>query len=93
SQDEKLNIQQTENWQIDLFPNPTSNRVTVKSSIEKDNLSIRICDLTGRVLVSQQIITENYIGFVDLHLINGAYITTITNEHGKTISKKLLIAK
>jgi hypothetical protein len=56
-------------------------------------LIIRISDLTGRPVLSKQIKTESFTGSVDLDLINGAYIITITNGKDQVLTTKLLIAK
>jgi hypothetical protein len=83
----------TDRWQVDLFPNPAGSTVTFKSIAAKEEMTIRIFDMTGREVLSKQLKTDNYSGVIDLDLSNGAYIATITNVQDQFLTKKILIAK
>ncbi|MBA2612470.1 MAG: hypothetical protein H0U95_10895 [Bacteroidetes bacterium] len=37
--------------------------------------------------------TSNFIGKLDLNLINGLYLISINNKNNESITKKLVIAK
>ena len=80
-------------WQIKIFPNPASNRVTIESNVPGDILMVEIRDLSGRLLFKQDLKTENFITNLDLNLIDGAYLVKITNSRGETLTKKLLISR
>ena len=83
----------TDNWQIDLFPNPAGSTVTFKSIAAKEEMTVRIFDMTGREVLSKQLKTDNYSGVIDLDLSNGAYLVKINNAQNQVLIKKLLIAK
>ena len=86
-------ISKTNNWQVDLYPNPAQDKVIFTSNIETENLTISISDLTGRIILNQQVKTNRNITILDLSLINGAYIVRISSNQNKILTKKLLIAK
>ena len=54
---------------------------------------ISIKDLTGRTILNQNLKTIGFIANLDLDLINGAYLITLSNVNNEKITKKLLIAK
>lgn len=92
---EKQNIHSAKllkTWNVDLFPNPTSDVVTIISKNEIESLTIMIKDLTGRVVFKKNLITSSYFSSIELHLIDGAYFVTINNNND-FITKKLIIAK
>jgi hypothetical protein len=83
----------TDRWQVDLFPNPAGSTVTFKSIAAKEEMTIRIFDMTGRVVLSKQLKTESFVAVLDLDLSNGAYLVKINNAQNQVLIKKLLIAK
>jgi hypothetical protein len=82
-----------EQWEIKLFPNPTNNRITIESTIQDEVLVICINDLSGRTLLTKELKLDGFFTNLDLSLINGVYLFTITNKSNHQINKKLLIAK
>lgn len=80
-------------WNVKLFPNPANDRITFLSSVESEILEIEIMDLTGRLLLKQNLKTNNFFVNLDLSLIDGAYIVNIRNDIGKRIIKKLIVTK
>jgi hypothetical protein len=75
----------------DIFPNPASNQITIKSKIPSEKLFVKIYDLEGRVLYDEQLRTHNLIASLDLHLLNGVYLVTVKNSNNESITKKLVI--
>jgi hypothetical protein len=86
-------IQETKSLEIELFPNPASNKITLAGIKEKEVFLIQIKDVTGRTISELKVNTNNYFANIDLRLINGIYFVIITNEENKNIHKKLLITK
>jgi hypothetical protein len=86
-------LNQTEAAAVDIYPNPASNKLIIRSSVANEEIYIRIFDMTGREVLSKQLKTDNYSGVIDLDLSNGAYIATITNAQDQFLTKKILIAK
>jgi len=80
-------------WSVDLFPNPATNQVNIVSKQENESLNLVILDVTGRVMLKQALKTNGFIATLELNLLNGAYMAIITNSSGKTVTKKLLIAR
>ncbi|MBX3165663.1 MAG: T9SS type A sorting domain-containing protein [Bacteroidetes bacterium] len=85
-------LNQSEIWNVELYPNPAQNKITIRSSNESEELHIAIQDLTGRIIYNATIKTKSFVGNMELNLLNGAYLITINNNH-ESITKKLLIAK
>ncbi len=80
-------------WDVDLFPNPATNQITIVSKAESESLKILIKDLTGRTILNQNLKTSGFIANLDLDLINGAYLITLSNSNNEKVTKKLLIAR
>lgn len=78
---------------LKLYPNPAQNAVFIKSSIERDILSIEITDLSGRIVLYETEKVEGFIAKLDLDLLNGAYIVKIVDQKNEQTVKKLIIAK
>lgn len=93
TQNENSTIQQTDDWQIKIYPNPAQDRITLLNSNANEVLNISVTDLTGRVITKQKVKTENFVVDINLSLLNGVYMLTVTNSENKTTVKKLLIAK
>jgi hypothetical protein len=75
------------------LPNPTSNEVNIVSKAESENLTVVITDVSGKVIISKNLTTSNFISRLDLGLNNGIYLVIITNANKNTTIKKLVIAK
>lgn len=86
SQSEKI-------WDVDIFPNPATNQLSITSKKETENLGVTISDLSGRLISTEKIKTVNFIANLELNLINGAYFITISSAENEKVTKKLLIAK
>ncbi|MBX3163414.1 MAG: T9SS type A sorting domain-containing protein [Bacteroidetes bacterium] len=89
----EISNQSTEHWSIEMFPNPAQNEVTLRSNNENEDLKIVITDVLNRKLLDKRVKINAFVTSMELNLINGAYVVTITNKQNKTIAKKLLIAK
>ena len=79
----------------DVFPNPTATQVTVKGNFnEADVLTFTLVDLTGRVVINQQLPAGNSIINVDLSTLQpGAYLYQITVNSVMVQSERLVIAR
>jgi len=81
------NIKNIENYDLSLFPNPTSGKFTIKSSQNIENIEIK--DLTGRVIqkIESKNISENEIDLSDF--VNGIYFVKTYSE-GKVFVSKII---
>lgn len=92
------NIQQAKKdsksvWNLDLFPNPATNQLTIVSKNESEVLLLTIKDLSNRLIETQQLKTNNFFTKLDLILPNGVYLISINNSNNEKVTKKLIIAK
>ncbi len=63
---------------VNLFPNPTVDRVTIDMGIQEENTSINVMDITGKVMMSTEIAAgENQKQLEVAHLPAGTYIVNI----------------
>jgi hypothetical protein len=80
-------------WDVELFPNPANNQVSIVSQKEAESILIKIRDLDGRIIIEKTVKTNNFLATLELTLVNGAYLVTISNSENERTHKKLLIAK
>lgn len=80
-------------WQIEIYPNPATEQLTIKSSTKSELLKIEIFDLAGRLIETRELISDELIAKLDLSLLNGFYFVRITNINHEIRTTKLLIAE
>ncbi len=92
-----MNNQDIENssniWNLKLYPNPTSDKLTVESGNENESLEITISDLSGRLFLATDLKLNGFSADIDLTLINGVYLITIVNSQNEKLIRKLIISK
>ena len=77
---------------LHVYPNPVSESATVQFSVtQKDNLSIRVMNMSGKVVYEKQLNAENR-GTKTLKIdtdnfANGTYIVSITGNSHKGAAK------
>ena len=73
--------QMFETSQLQVFPNPVSDQLTIKFSAERKKVDIRVTDITGNLVISEFTIdgTSHSISFNNLP--SGVYLVTV-NEAG-----------
>jgi hypothetical protein len=79
-----------------VYPNPASGKVNIDFDINKPgNISVKLIDLTGRIVVQKQIqeahIGKNHINLNISDLHNGVYIIKLNQSGAFSDSKKLKI--
>jgi len=92
SQNPKKN-KSTQSWNVDVFPNPTQNKLNIINTTKNETLEISIFDLTGRIVKQQVLKIHENTGTLHLDLINGVYFITIRNSLNETVTKQIFIAK
>lgn len=82
------------NFDYSIFPNPAANDFSVLiSAAENGKYTVRISDVTGRMVHTQQLQVNNgmnYFAFDKLNLQSGAYTIEIINGSNK-LTKKLIV--
>ncbi|MBK7634203.1 MAG: T9SS type A sorting domain-containing protein [Saprospiraceae bacterium] len=72
---------------LNIFPNPTSDRLINISNPENAPVKVCVYDIAGRIVLDQRV--EN--NQIDLsHCLNGMYIVQLTQSN-ETVSKKLVL--
>lgn len=70
-----------------VFPNPTTNMLHVKSEEEKVS-RVRIVDMSGKILFET---TGKVLSFIDIHsLVPGVYVINFTSESGQRYSRRFI---
>lgn len=74
-----------------VFPNPAAEYVAVQVRIpQKEEVKILLCDITGKTLLSKEIVRGSTIGYFDVSLLySGSYILKMQGlgfQYSKTIS-------
>ncbi|MBL7895557.1 MAG: T9SS type A sorting domain-containing protein [Bacteroidia bacterium] len=81
------------NWDVHLYPNPTSGELNIVSKNNSEQLMVIIKDATGKIVNQNNLQVSDFISNLTLNLENGLYLITITNNKNETTTKKLVIAK
>ncbi len=78
---------------FNIFPNPSSGKLTISSKDPEAILKITISDLSGRILIAKDFKSTDFLTILDINLINGAYLVTLINNQNEKSTKKLFISK
>lgn len=83
---------------VDLYPVPTNENITIRiNNLSKDEFAtMSIIDLTGKVILSEQIALYEGSTLVNKNisnLENGTYLTRIQFENGTFVVKKIVFSK
>jgi hypothetical protein len=81
-----------ENMDINVFPNPAHDAITVSSQEFGDNVMIKISDITGREILSQNMQTKaspsgRLVGLKTINLTPGIYFVKVTSDKGSVVKK------
>jgi hypothetical protein len=89
-----LTQSELENLNIDLFPNPATDLVTLQvNGLVKENLTVELTDLTGRTVLEKTIYAGSTIAFFETQTLNaGEYLVRVKSADN-AITKKLLLVK
>jgi hypothetical protein len=87
-------LDETNNWNLQLFPNPTSDEVQLKYNLPKeDKIQIALYDLQGKLILEKNLGSKNEgenLDNLDLRQIaTGIYICRISGEKN-SISKQII---
>ncbi|MDZ4667335.1 MAG: YHYH protein [bacterium] len=80
--------------QINVFPNPASELLIIQMlDINKENLTIELFDMAGKLLESTNLFAGSTIAYFDTKTIySGQYLLRITNDKS-VVTKRVVIAK
>jgi hypothetical protein len=80
-------------WQVNLFPSPANNFVTLFSSLPEGDVHVEIFDAGGKSVYANSVRIANNQSKLQLDLQNGIYFVSISNTGNEKIVKKLIISK
>ena len=80
------------NSDINVYPNPAKNEVTISSKTIKDKVNIQIFDVTGRKVLDETKVIFSGANLDTSKLTNGVYIIKLDSKEGSS-SQKLIIKK
>ncbi|WP_339887303.1 PQQ-dependent sugar dehydrogenase [uncultured Flavobacterium sp.] len=79
-----------ENSGFSLYPNPAKNSITISSSEASFAKQIQVFDVSGKLLLSKEVL-QNKTNTIDVtSLSNGVYIVNVTTIDGNNYSSKLV---
>ncbi len=76
--------------EFQVYPNPAKNKLILTSTNKEGKLKIRIFNIEGRLLDTQNLELENQTSIDISGLMNGTYFLNIENENGNSEVKKFL---
>jgi len=75
---------------LEVFPNPSSDNITINASKDKELLKVRIIDVTGKLMFSSDLSTSDSKTIDISSLKASLYLIEIENEAGQIVRKKLV---
>jgi hypothetical protein len=79
---------------IEMYPNPATDLVALQvKNLVKENLTLQLMDMTGRIIQSTEIHAGSTIAYFDTQLLYaGEYVVKISSNSA-TVTKKLTVVK
>ena len=75
---------------IKLYPNPTNDILNIDNITQSDNITLKIIDITGKVVITEKLSNSSTAQLNVAHLAQGLYLLEITNG-SKFISRKKFV--
>ncbi len=79
------------NLTLKLFPNPTSDFINMTTPEVIENVTIRICDNNGKLVMNRNIGQLKSYQVDCAQFLNGLYMITISAPNSKSFSAKLIV--
>jgi len=80
-------IIENEAFNVNIFPNPTSDVINIHTGLTGNDMRIKITDLTGKI-VQNEITTSEMQFSIDIsHFAQGIYLLSIQNDKGTVVRK------
>ncbi|MCF8299214.1 MAG: T9SS type A sorting domain-containing protein [Saprospiraceae bacterium] len=75
---------------IKIFPNPSNGEINVELNVQLNNASLKVFDLTGKLINSYQLKNDQVFSF-NSNLLPGIYFINVSDENGFLENRKLII--
>lgn len=86
------NIINDDTKELNIYPNPASNEITIDFNGITSNREIKISDMNGKNIASIQS-SDSLIKISSANWKNGMYFIEVKNENGENFTKKIIIKK
>lgn len=90
SEDCSLGVSALEDLNFNLYPNPAKNKLFLTSKNTTENLKIKIFNIEGNLLGTQDVAFEKQTSINVSQLVSGIYFLNIEDENGNTTIKKFI---
>ena len=90
SEDCILGISNQEDNIFSIHPNPTTDKLYVTTITSKENLTLKIFNIEGKLLSNQNIALQDQKAIDVSQLLSGIYFLNIEDENGNTTIKKFI---
>lgn len=87
--DSTLGIEFNPNFSFDIFPNPNRGNFNIKLRETKEKISLKLIDLSGKVVFSKKYFNSNYIN-INSNFSSGVYYIELSNGE-KSYYQKVII--
>ncbi len=88
----KISLIQSE-INLNVFPNPATEKVTIQSTEMLKDVVIQVMDISGKLLIHEQISEFSTYSFVCETWANGVYMISVSDSKNSKYSSKLVILK
>lgn len=88
-----FSVAESEEAGFSLYPNPSKGEFSLKLHAAVVARSLKITDITGRVVYEQSVDNRQNIDLSLRHLPSGSYIVTVEDLSGQVIRRQLIISK
>lgn len=76
-----------------IFPNPTSNQITIETTIILENVVVQIVDINGKLLLNKKIDELKSYTIDCSDWSSGAYLISLSDSKNALYSSKLIITR
>jgi len=76
-----------------VFPNPTSNQITIETALVLENVIIQIMELSGKLVLNEKINQFKSYTINCAAWSNGVYLIALSDSKNNLYSSKLIISK
>jgi len=79
--------------EFNVYPNPAQDAITIKGESVQKIVSVHLLSLSGKVILTREMMGNEIILFDVAHIADGIYILDFNLDSGERVMKKLIIKK
>jgi glucose/arabinose dehydrogenase len=89
--DSSLDTNVVENTTITVYPNPARTQISIKTSINSQISSVKIVDISGKLLMSENFQNNDNPTLSVSNLTSGMYVVTAEDTFGNQLKSKIIV--